>query len=116
MVQVYNMWQMANQVTNQLAVIHGCITFGQFSCFSGKAIIHAKAVDTGICQCHLGCAVNGTNQVVGDVVGKDVSKPIECVVEGMCICKRHNDGVIDCMLLDELSGELACLESCLGWC
>ena len=70
----------------------------------GTAIIHAEAIDTSICQRHLRCAVNGTNQIVSDVIGKNIGKPVEGVVKGVGICKCNNNGVVSCMCTNKLSG------------
>ena len=88
----------------KVAVVQGYATFRQLSCLFGTAVIHAKAVDTSICQCHLSCAVNGANQIVGDVVGKNIGKPVESVVKGIGVCKCNNNGVVLCMCPNKLSG------------
>lgn len=94
------MWQTARHI----AVMQGCATFRHLSCLFGTAVIHAKAFDTSICQCHLGCAVNGTNQVVGDVVCENIGKPVESVVEGIGICKCNNNSIVLRMCPNKLSG------------
>ena len=79
-------------------------TFRQLSSLFGTAIIYAEAIDTSVCQRHLSCAVNGTNQIVGDIVGENIGKPVESVVKGIGICKCNNNGIVLCMCTDKLSG------------
>ena len=72
--------------------------------------------DTSICQSHGGGAVNGANQIVGDVVCKYVRKPVEGIVDVMRICECNDDGVVDSMLLHQLLCELGGLEARLAHC
>lgn len=102
--ELYDNVTQSIQLANQTARNYGCITFRQFSHFHRKALIHTEAVDTSVRQRHFSRTVNGTNKVVGDVVGKNIGKPVECVIKGMRICERNNNGVVCCMFAHKLSG------------
>lgn len=42
--------------------------------------------------------------IVGDIVGKNIGKPIESIVKGICVCKCNNNGVVHCMFTNKVYG------------
>ena len=61
-------------------------------------------IDGSICQRCSSCAVNGANQVIGDVVGSYICKPVEGIVKVMCIGKCDDNGAVNCMFVHKLFG------------